>query len=70
MRVMVHAVVHVEKCTCYRRAVISEIAAFQQKHGLCSSPTAVEDIREIRLERARQIVPGKPKSGKTENSGR
>lgn len=43
-----------------RREVLEEVAAFQQKHGLRSSPTAVEDVREIRSERARQLINGKP----------
>lgn len=46
-----------------RRAVLSEIAAFQEKHGLRSRPTAVEDVREIRLERARRLAPDKPEEG-------
>lgn len=46
-----------------RRAVLSEIAAFQKKHGLRSKPTAVDDVREIRLERTRQLSPDKPEEG-------
>jgi hypothetical protein len=46
-----------------RREALSEIAAFQKKYGLRSKPTAVEDVREIRLARARHLVLDEPEGG-------
>lgn len=46
-----------------RREALEEIAAFQRKYGLRSESTAVEDVREIRLARARQLVPDRPEGG-------
>ena len=46
-----------------RQALLDDIADFHRRLGKMTPPTSVQDIREIRLERARRLVPDKPEEG-------
>ena len=46
-----------------RQALLDDIADFHRRLGKMTPPTSVDDIREIRLERARRLVPDKPEEG-------